>query len=596
MKIKILIKVLLKVSNRFTYFVDYFGLSKKDWVMRVGNMKLKVRKNSIDRWGVTENLILDQYRLDELEDNFDTVIDLGASIGDSTIALANKFKKAKIYAFEPMSDNYKLLLENIKTNNLKSRVRPFCEAVTSDKGNKVQLYENKESALISILKLPKKYIKKFTLNTEISESFVDNYIFRDLEKFIEGKTLLKMDIEGGEYDILSKDNLDILELFDVVVFEYHNLSRTLNGNLIEEFLGTNNFKNYTRTTTHFYINYKKEILFISRPFDGKNDHAGEIAVARNLFPLLEKNFKTIYVKRILFKANLSVFSVLLYDWVYVLCLALTNLFKRYKIVFFNSPYQAFLLPLFKMGGSKCVVLVHDVFFVDNKFKRVHDHYIYWVYKIGLRFADEIISTTEQTKEDLANAFGYKSTVLHLGVSKKFDGVFVFEKKVKGVVGYIGAYCPKRKRAYKFIEMLKLDKDKKLCAHFAGTITEEFINKLKNNIRNYRYAIYGVISTNQKIKFFKKISFLYYPSKLEGTGLPIVESFYSGVLPIVHKDAKIPKVVKEYCVIVDSPEEALEKIYYFLEHPLKFKRIISRNFSHSKIFNYKNYVDYIYKII
>ena len=47
-------------------------------------------------------------------------LDIGANIGYYSILMAKKCKK--VYAFEPQSDNYKILKRNIKLNNYKDKI------------------------------------------------------------------------------------------------------------------------------------------------------------------------------------------------------------------------------------------------------------------------------------------------------------------------------------------------------------------------------------------------------------------------------------------------------------------------------------------
>lgn len=52
------------------------------------------------------------------------IVDIGAGFGDFSIMIARKFPQAKIFAFEPDSLYFSLLLENIRLNGVKN-VFPF---------------------------------------------------------------------------------------------------------------------------------------------------------------------------------------------------------------------------------------------------------------------------------------------------------------------------------------------------------------------------------------------------------------------------------------------------------------------------------------
>jgi len=60
------------------------------------------------------------------------VIDIGASIGDSSIFFA--LQNGEIYAFEPDPQRYKILLDNIQLNGFLDRIHPFNQKVSGASG------------------------------------------------------------------------------------------------------------------------------------------------------------------------------------------------------------------------------------------------------------------------------------------------------------------------------------------------------------------------------------------------------------------------------------------------------------------------------
>ena len=238
----IAIKVLFKSNNWFEYFKDYFGLNKEPWVFESAGRKLKLRPNSVDRWIATENFILDEYELNRFDaQDFDTIIDLGSNIGASVIALAHKFPEAKIFAVEPNPSNFKLLLENIELNGFEDRITAVNAAVTDSDGETVKLYLNQDAAANSTTVASGESLEVKNLN-----------IFK-LEQYLGENTLLKMDIEGGEMAFFTDEAFSLLEKFGSVLFEYHNVSEDVNGDLIEKYLINNGVSDYKRNRNFFFI-------------------------------------------------------------------------------------------------------------------------------------------------------------------------------------------------------------------------------------------------------------------------------------------------------------------------------------------------------
>jgi FkbM family methyltransferase len=63
----------------------------------------------------------------------DCLWDVGANVGLYSIYAA-KFKKCKVYAFEPESQNFALLVENIALNNVSANCQPACIAISEKTG------------------------------------------------------------------------------------------------------------------------------------------------------------------------------------------------------------------------------------------------------------------------------------------------------------------------------------------------------------------------------------------------------------------------------------------------------------------------------
>jgi FkbM family methyltransferase len=606
-KIKLLFRILPLLKNRTSYIKDLLGFQKRDWLLHTWDASYHVRHGTPDRWIVTETAILDDYKLHNLIDtDYQTVIDLGGYIGDFSIIAAKKLKKAMIHVFEPNTGNYELLLKNIELNGLIDRIKPVKGVVTGEHALEVDLYENLDQGLNSVINFSKEtpsYIKQFTDKASTQHNKVMNFHFEKLKELIKGKTLLKMDIEGGEYTLFKKENLELIKMVDIIVMEYHDLDSLRNGDSIERFLLENNISLFVRTRTFFYIFVNNKVnltfphsrlLFYSRPFQRKTDNAGEQSVARHLSRKLSESFNTKLITEVMFPPNLSISSLVFYDYVLVLYYAFINIFVRYKVVFFNSPFNAFFSFLFRLGGSKTVVLINDMFFLKNEKLTMYDmysHILYWMTAFGCDF---LISTTKETANEVSEYYGKKCIAINLGLSEFFDHVTEVQLNTKIVERkfcYIGAYEKPRKRTDRIIELLKLSNNTDFKYFFAGPIKADFKAELEK-LTFTNFDILGVISEQEKLNLFLNSSFIYFPTRLEGTGLPIVEALRTGVLPIMHEDALVPDEVKSYCVLINKPVEVKAVVEKYMTEPELFSRAIVKNYRHSLSFDYTRFVVYL----
>jgi FkbM family methyltransferase len=229
--IDITLGVFKRIKNWPVYFLDKSGLVTRPYLLQLGEVKIKLRPNNIDRWIVTENLIQDQYFLRSIPlGEFDQVIDIGGNIGSFSLAVSSLSPRPSILCFEPDPDNFSLLTENIKLNSLGKRFKLFNSAVSASASQKIKLFLNHDAATHSI---------KIEGSSHIE---VENFPISKLLALIKKKSLLKLDIEGGEYDFFTPEFINLLTKFDMIIMEYHDLNQKLNLLTLTDFLSRNHIR------------------------------------------------------------------------------------------------------------------------------------------------------------------------------------------------------------------------------------------------------------------------------------------------------------------------------------------------------------------
>lgn len=148
-----------------------------------------VRTNTTDRSIVNSVAIQDEYQLRQLNLREAVIIDLGGQNGYFSV-FAAKYAQ-RIYTYEPIPENYDNILKNIRLNQLEEIVQPHNLAVSSEVGTlKIHLSHNTGGHSVYGGGEAYQAVKTTTLPA----------IFK--EYAIERCDLLKLDIEGSEYDIL----------------------------------------------------------------------------------------------------------------------------------------------------------------------------------------------------------------------------------------------------------------------------------------------------------------------------------------------------------------------------------------------------------
>lgn len=191
--------------------------------LRIGRWKLWLNsENEIDSIGTFQEMFEDKahQQLRNFPSNGDKIIvDLGANEGYYTLAVKQKSPNAKIISVEANPIAFKLLQKNIKENKLKN-VFTLNRVVTNREGQ-VNFEIVKGVTAIGGLKvqgkrswLPKNYIKKVKLKSTTLESICKKLNINKID-------LLKLDVEGSEYVILSSSR-NILKNTRKVVVEVHS--------------------------------------------------------------------------------------------------------------------------------------------------------------------------------------------------------------------------------------------------------------------------------------------------------------------------------------------------------------------------------------
>ncbi|MEI6205641.1 MAG: FkbM family methyltransferase [Desulfuromonadales bacterium] len=144
------------------------------------------------------------------------VVDIGGYIGDFTLYAAHELG-ARVVVYEPTPENYALLKENIALNALEDRVTCHNAGVGSSDGRLTLNVTRGDGALHVSGFLYADASERITVPAvSMSTVFADN----DLTHI----DLLKIDCEGGEYDIIGAMTGSHFERIDRIVFEYHPIA------------------------------------------------------------------------------------------------------------------------------------------------------------------------------------------------------------------------------------------------------------------------------------------------------------------------------------------------------------------------------------
>ena len=164
--------------------------------------------------GVYELGIIEEWLKNIKSDS--TVLDIGAQSGSYTLS-AKFYPESKWYSFEPDPDNYKLLLENLKLNDI-NNVITSPEALSNKVGDQILNICSSHRGLNTLGNNLLRFSKDDIIEFHVKTNTIDN-LFLDTPI-----DLIKIDTEGGEYDILM-GGLETIKKYKpkiLLEFEEHN--------------------------------------------------------------------------------------------------------------------------------------------------------------------------------------------------------------------------------------------------------------------------------------------------------------------------------------------------------------------------------------
>lgn len=160
------------------------------------------------------------------------IVDAGAHAGFFTIYCRALNPNVMIYALEPEAENFGTMLKNFGLNSM-INVEPLQFAL-SDKSGTADLLISDDSHNHSLEKVGMfsggKSVKVKTLSLS---GLAEKFMLKKID-------LVKMDIEGGEFDVILKLSDKDFSIVNYFVLEYHNVGAK-NHKILEKTLRENHF-------------------------------------------------------------------------------------------------------------------------------------------------------------------------------------------------------------------------------------------------------------------------------------------------------------------------------------------------------------------
>ncbi len=229
--------VFRSIENVWVFILDFFGIYGNDRHLILKTKRgpsLEVRAGSTDLAEVAVIFSDTEYPQRFFpKKNGSAIVDLGANIGAFSLYSASVLKKFKpsIIAVEPSTENFELLIGNISRNRLSKFIRPFQVAVTAKNGKAIlDTSGTKDTYKIS------------TKRTPGSEDVVTKTLSDICQSAKIAKIdLLKIDIEGSEFEVISSSIDTLSSKVGSIIIEIHKPESDKRTIKLIKMLTTNKF-------------------------------------------------------------------------------------------------------------------------------------------------------------------------------------------------------------------------------------------------------------------------------------------------------------------------------------------------------------------
>jgi len=218
------------IKNIHIFLMDYLGMLEGEVAYAFyGGQQMAARGGTADCKEIAVVMSGYEYPLDILPVmTRPTIFDIGAHIGSFSLFALGTYPDAHVYSFEPSKDNFGYLKKNLKKNDIGwERCKAYNFALGDYHGSGILNVSGENDG--------------YALASHNEHNFIQPCSVRTLadickEHVISRIDILKVDVEGGEYDILQhEESFKLLqEKVRFLLLEHHYINSKKNVNWIKQ--------------------------------------------------------------------------------------------------------------------------------------------------------------------------------------------------------------------------------------------------------------------------------------------------------------------------------------------------------------------------
>lgn len=268
------------------------------------------------------------------------------------------------------------------------------------------------------------------------------------------------------------------------------------------------------------------------------------------------------------------------------------------------------IPVFRRKKTKTVVTIHDLAFkVFPEFFPVSDlRKLNFLADLSIKNSDKIITISEASKNDILKFYPEISEEKIKVIYHGFDGEMFLKKsseeKVDEVLSkfslndsqyllYVGAIQPRKDlvtlvRAFEIFKKKSGSKIKLVLAGEKAWMWEDTIEAIKKSEFESDIVLTGKVSFDELPVLFQNAQVFVFPEMYAGFGIPILESFASGVPVIAAKNSSLIEVGGDAAQFFETSNvsDLSEKIEKVLSNEKLQEEMIKKGKGHLKNFSWE----------
>lgn len=260
--------------------------------------------------------------------------------------------------------------------------------------------------------------------------------------------------------------------------------------------------------------------------------------------------------------------------VYSFLAALRALFGRYDVIHFHAEGPCTMIGIPKLFGIRCVATIHGLDWQRAKWGNFASKVLKFGEKMAVKYADEIIVLSANTKEYFEKEYGRKTVFIPNGISRPKlreaeEIVKLWGLERDGYLLFLARVVPEKGAHYLVEAYKRLKTNKKLVIAGGSSHSSEYYMNLKQLAADNENIIFtNFVGGRALEELFSNAYCFILPSDIEGMAISLLEAMSYGNCCLVSDIRENVEVVEEYAehFVASDVESLYSRLKKLVENP------------------------------